>query len=316
MMEKDFVRDLEFLGFVVRLKRISDAMIHDGRRLYKQLGMDIEPNWFVILKLLKEHGELPVTEIADRIGFAHPSVISIVNKMTKAGYLRSKKCGVDSRRRLLALTPKALEKLPEFEEIWRAGTASVKKMLTDVDALGFLEKVEDKIFERGFKNRTLEELKNQGSVRIVEFEERFSRDFATLNYEWIEEVYEVEDQDHAILDHPQSYVIKPGGQIFFAVVGEKAVGTVALIREDKDTVELAKMAVTPKFRGFQIGEKLMRACIEYAQNTGLKKIVLESNTRQIPALRLYEKFGFKVVPLDPNSPYQRANIRMELVIDQ
>lgn len=313
-MEKDFVKELDFLGFVTRLKRISDAMLHDGRRLYKELGMDIEPNWFVILKLLEQEGELPITDIANKIGFAHPSIISIVNKMTKAGYLRSKKCSEDSRRRLLTLTPKAKQKMPEFEKIWAAGTAGVKRMLDDIDALDFLEKLEERIGERGFKKRTLEELKKQGEVQISEFQNKYAKDFASLNYEWIEEYYTVEEHDREQLDNPKEYIIDHGGEIFFALLNGEVVGTVALIFVDDETFELAKMAVTSKYRGLNLGGKLMQACIDYSKSESKKRIILESNTRQIPAIRLYRKYGFEEIPLDPNTPYQRANIRMELIL--
>lgn len=311
-MEQDFVKELDFLGFVTRLKRISDAMLHDGRRLYKELGIDIEPNWFVILKLLKKEGELTVTEIADKIGFAHPSVITIINKMTKAGYLKSKKCTDDSRRRLLKLTSKAEKKMPEYQKVWDAGTAVIKKMFVDVDALAFLEKLEEKIAKRGFKRRTLEELQRHEKVKIKTFEKKYAEDFARLNYEWISKYYQVEKHDHEQLDDPKEYIIDKGGEILFGLIKRKVVGTVALIKIDEETFELAKMAVTPEYQGFNIGGKLMQACIDYSKKAGKKKIVLESNTKQIPAIRLYQKFGFKEIPLDPNSQFKRANIRMEL----
>ena len=313
-MEQDFVKELDFLGFVTRLKRISDAMLHDGRRLYRELGMDIEPNWFVILKLLKKEGELTVTEIAEKIGFAHPSVISIVNKMTKAGYLKSSKCSDDSRRRLLKLTPKAEKKMPEFQKVWDAGTAVIKKMFVDVDALEFLDKLEQKIGKRGFKKRTLQELERQDAVKIKEFEDKYGEDFARLNYEWISKYYKVEKHDHEQLDNPKDYIIDEGGEILFALIKQKVVGTVALIKIDDVTFELAKMAVTPEYQGFNIGGKLMQACIDYSKKAGKRKIVLESNTKQIPAIRLYRKYGFKEIPLDPDTPYERANIRMELIL--
>lgn len=313
-MQNDFVKELEFLGFVTRLKRVSDAMLHDGRRLYKELGMDIEPNWFVILKLLESRGDMPLTEIAERIGFAHPSVISIVNKMTKTGYLKSEKSETDSRKRMLSLTPKAREKMPEFERVWAAGVAGVKKMLSDVDALGFLEKLEERVFSKGFKNRTLDELNVKKEVEIITFEEKYAGDFADLNYEWIEQFYEIEDHDREVLDHPVSSIIQPGGQIFFALIDRKAVGTVALIPETDNAVELAKMGVNSKFRGFSIGEKLINACLEYAKNEGFEKVVLESNRKLIPAINLYKKVGFRETPLNPNSLYKRADIRMELIL--
>ena len=77
-------------------------------RLYKELGMEIEPNWYVIFRLLQKHGELTVMEIADKIGFAHPSVISIVNKMIKANYLEENKL-----RMLRKYQVRAIERIQE-----------------------------------------------------------------------------------------------------------------------------------------------------------------------------------------------------------
>src|ERR1044071_7763645 len=129
MEDVDFLRELGTISFVTRLKRVSDAMLHDGRRVYKHLGHDIEPNWFVIFKLLEKYGELTVTEIAEKIGFAHPSVIAIVNKMVRKGYLTETKSTSDSRKRILSLTAQAKKMMPQFERVWNAGTAGFKRML-------------------------------------------------------------------------------------------------------------------------------------------------------------------------------------------
>ncbi len=312
MSKKDFLKELGFLGFVTRLKRVSDAMLHDGRRLYKELGMEIEPNWYVVFKLLQKHGELTVTEIADKIGFAHPSVITIVNKMVKAGYLQAEQCSIDSRRRLLVLTEKAKKEMPDFERVWSAVTTGAKKMLADTDALAFLDLLESRIVENGFKERTLSCLKDGGEVEIIKFKDKYADDFARLNYEWIDEFFEIEKHDREQLNNPKDHIIETGGQIFYAKINDEIVGTVALIKTDNNTFELAKMAVTSKYRGYKVGDKLMAACIEYAEEKGSKQLYLESNTKLIPALRLYQKFGFKKAPLDSNTPFKRTNIRMKL----
>ena len=156
-------------------------------------------------------------------------------------------------------------------------------------------------------------VKMSGAV-IVEFQERYARDFAELNYEWISKSYKVEQHDRELLDHPVETIIEPGGQIFFALVEDKAVGTVALIPIANNTFELAKMAVDPEFRGRGISDRLMDACITYSKNAGKERIILESNTRQEAALGLYRKYGFVETALDPNSHFERANIRMELAI--
>ncbi|HUF02843.1 MAG TPA: bifunctional helix-turn-helix transcriptional regulator/GNAT family N-acetyltransferase [Aridibacter sp.] len=313
-MAKDFLTELGFLGFVTRLKRISDGMLHDGRGLYKELGMDIEPNWYVVFKLLETRGEMTVTEIADEIGFAHPSVISIINRMEKAGYIGSRPCSDDSRRRLISLSEKAREGMPAFERVWRAGVAGTKNLLRDVQALEFLDLLESRIKEKGFKRRTLEALKRDSAVSVKGYSDELAPEFARLNYQWIEEYYEVEEHDREQLDDPKSYIVDHGGEILFALIEEKVVGTVALIEMGNGSFELAKMAVDSGYRGFGIGEKLMDASIEYSRNAGKERIILESNTKQIPAISLYKKAGFKEIPLAPDTPYKRANIRMELVL--
>ena len=151
-------------------------------------------------------------------------------------------------------------------------------------------------------------------VEVIGFDERFARNFADLNYEWIEKAYTVEDHDREILDHPDEQIIKKGGQIFFAMIDGEPAGTVALIEMGDDAFELAKMAVSPEHRGLGLSNQLMDACIEYSRKKGKRSIILESNTKQVAAIKLYRKYGFVETPLDPNSQFVRANIRMELAI--
>jgi hypothetical protein len=44
------------------------------------------------------------------------------------------------------------------------------------------------------------------------------------------------------------------------------------------------------------------------------KLILYTNSRLTKALDIYRTYGFKVVPLDDH-PTQRANIKMELILD-
>ena len=152
------------------------------------------------------------------------------------------------------------------------------------------------------------------TITIVGFDPRYAKQFADLNYQWISETYGIEQHDHDVLDHPVESIIEKGGEVFFALVDGEAVGTVAMIPFEGDAFELTKMAVDPKFQGRGLGDKLMRTCIDMARSSDRPRIILESNTKQVAAIRLYRKFGFKEIPLDPNSQYVRANIRMELTV--
>ncbi len=82
-MEFDLLKDLGYKALDSRLKRISDRMSHDVRKFYKELGIDIEPNWYLVFMLLRERGALPITDIAGPLGYAHPSAVAIVKKMAE-----------------------------------------------------------------------------------------------------------------------------------------------------------------------------------------------------------------------------------------
>ena len=158
-MQYDFVNELGYLGLSVRLKRLSEAMVHSGRQMYKELGLDIEPNWFLIFKLLQKYNRLSVTEIAGKLHFSHPSVITLVGKMEKAGYVVITPDQSDSRKKHVRLSDKAIDNLPRFEEVWKAGTEGVKKLFSDsANFLDQLESLEIQYSQKDFKDRTLNEL--------------------------------------------------------------------------------------------------------------------------------------------------------------
>ncbi len=149
-------------------------------------------------------------------------------------------------------------------------------------------------------------------IEITGFQQRYAQDFARLNYAWLDKYFTVEPHDREQLDNAYEYIIEPGGEILLAVDKDEVVGTVALVKVDDETFEIAKMAVAESHQGLKIGYRLMLAGIDYAIKVGKKRLILESNTKLAPAVNLYIKVGFRVVAPDPNTPYSRANIRMEL----
>lgn len=151
-------------------------------------------------------------------------------------------------------------------------------------------------------------------VEIVAFDEKYTTDFTELNFEWLKEYFYIEDYDREVLTNPKKYILDEGGQILFALVNKKPVGTVALIKREEGVFELSKMAVTNEYKGMRIGQKLMYACINYAGQNGIDRLFLDSNRKLTPAITLYHKVGFKEIPVPEDSPYERCNIRMELNI--
>lgn len=151
-------------------------------------------------------------------------------------------------------------------------------------------------------------------VKIISYHEKYAKDFYNLNIEWLKTFFYVEPFDEEVLSKPNTYIIGKGGHIFFALLNDEVVGTVALMpTNNPDVFELTKMAVSPKHRGYRIGQKLMQHCIDFARSDGLKGLMLYSNTILENAIYIYRKYGFIEIPVEENSPYERSNIKMELI---
>ena len=148
-------------------------------------------------------------------------------------------------------------------------------------------------------------------VEIIQYQDEYCDDLKRLSYEWLEKYVLVEPEDERILNNPKEVILDNGGHIFFAKCGEEIMGTISLIRVDKKTCELAKLAVTEKFQGLKIGNKLMEKCIQVANKEKTKEIVLYTNHKLVSAIRLYEKFGFRHIPLI-NNKYLESDLKMVL----
>ena len=152
------------------------------------------------------------------------------------------------------------------------------------------------------------------TINIIPFDAQYINDFTQLNFEWLEKYFYIEDYDREVLTQPEKYIINTGGEILFAIINGEIVGTVALIKRGEGNFELSKMAVTEKYKGLRIGQKLMYACIHYAGEHNFDRLFLDSNRKLTPAISLYHKVGFKEIPVPEDTPYERCNIRMELMI--
>jgi len=161
-MNSDFIKDLGYKALDSRLKRISDRMSHDVRKFYKELNIDIEPNWYLLFMLLQKAEEIPIAAIADSLGYSHPSVAIIVQKMAHKGYLQVKKDSEDKRKQMVSLTDKAMKMLPQLEQIWHSCERAILKMLADdLGILHYLDSIDLELKNKNFHNRFKEEfLKN------------------------------------------------------------------------------------------------------------------------------------------------------------
>lgn len=151
------------------------------------------------------------------------------------------------------------------------------------------------------------------TVEIISFSPELKDPIKTLNKEWLQKYFRVEEKDELTLSNPQEEIIDKGGLIFYARYNDEIVGTVSLLKFDDFTFELSKMAVSDRAQGLGIGNKLLTHCVTIAKENNIHKLFLYSNRKLLPAIHLYTKFGFIEVPVE-EGVYERADIKMEKII--
>lgn len=308
----DILAHLGPLAFVSRMRRLGDQINTQAANVYQQYGLDFDPKCFPVFWSLAELGPIAVTELAEKLGFSHPAIIQIARQLETEGLIRSGKSDTDKRKRILCLSEKGEQLLPEFRKVWEY-IRSVNEEMIDGrrhNLLWAIEEIESYLNDRDYTTRFSEYLKDRQleEVEILDYRPEWASRFRELNLEWISRYFTVEEHDLEQLDHPEK-IVADGGAVLFARYRGEIVGTVALVADRPGIYEMAKMAVSPTVQGKQIGKKLGLALLEKARATGATQVWLESNTALAPAMELYRKLGFYKVEMSP-SPYERANIKM------
>jgi DNA-binding MarR family transcriptional regulator/GNAT superfamily N-acetyltransferase len=315
----DFIQQLGPVALGSRLRRLSEYLTTEAAAIYAQYGLDFQPRWYPVFYLVGHRPGISSNEIAGEIGHTHASVSQIIKELLRHNLLTMTTDPADQRRRLLALAPLGQELLPQL----RAQTSDVRRSMeallaeTDADLWHALAAVEQQLQRHSLRERVAQarQQREAAAVRIRDFEPADQPAFKQLNMEWISRYFTLEPADLKALDQPAAYILAPGGCILLAEVGGKVVGTCALIKMADGGYELAKMAVAPAAQGQRIGWLLGQAAIERARDLGTRRVYLESNSTLAPALGLYRKLGFRPLAQPIPSPYARADVQMELLLN-
>lgn len=302
-----------------RLRLMTAIITDDAAKIYESYGMNFLPKWFPVFYTLIEEREITITEIANEIGHSQPSVSKIVQEMIAAGLVEENLKSNDKRRNIVDLTLQGREFSKELKLQLKDVEAAVDGLITQSthNLWAALEEWEFLLEQKSLFKRVNEEKKKRESqdVQIVDFQPQYLEAFKSLNIEWISTYFEMEEADYKALDNPEEYILNKGGKIFVALYQNKPVGVCALIKmkDSNYDFEMAKMAVSPRAQGKNIGFLLGQRIVESARELGANKIYLESNTILKPAINLYYKLGFQRV-YGLVTPYKRCNIQMELVV--
>ncbi|WP_212003048.1 GNAT family N-acetyltransferase [Chitinophaga sp. HK235] len=302
-----------------RLRLLTDKITEDAAQIYDTYAVNMQPKWFPVFYVLSRGEQKTITEIAREIGHSHVSVSKIVREMAGKGLVKEKKDKADGRRTMISLSTKGMDMNTRIADQYTDVNNAIEELSAQAqhDLWKAIEEWEFLLEQKSLLRRVQEQRKQRESrqVKIVPYKPAYRKAFRDLNEEWISTWFKMEPADYKALDDPEGYILRKGGHILVALYNDEPVGVCALIRmQDPDyDYELAKMAVSPRVQGKNIGWLLGDACVQKARSLGASRIYLESNTILKPAINLYHKLGFQKVA-GRSTPYERCNIQMELVL--
>ncbi|WP_278352981.1 MarR family winged helix-turn-helix transcriptional regulator [Chryseobacterium gleum] len=155
------INDAGILAISTRLHRLSEQLRKDGALIYKAFGIDFELKWFPVIFTIYKKEIASVVEIANEIGYTHPSTITLLKELEKLELIQWEKDQQDERKRLFKLTSKGNELIEKMKPVWEL----MSRVLGDIadnknNLLTAIDEAEEKIASQSFYQRAMQ-VKNE-----------------------------------------------------------------------------------------------------------------------------------------------------------
>lgn len=320
-MGGDILKERPTLFLGSRLKRLAERLQADVASVTLIAGLEIQPGQYSLLATLDRYGPQTIGELTGAMQLSQPAITRMVAKLSRAELVAIDRLHKDQRHKTISLTSTGQAALEASKRlIWPGVEAAVEDVLIGLRD-GFLNQIdiiEARLAEQSLGDRV--QAHNTKGLRIHEFSDALAPLFRSINAQWIEAMYNMEQTDRDVLDHPREKIIDKGGDILFVEAeGLGIVGTCALQKTDENQYELTKMGVLEEARGRKAGEYLLQAVIDRAKQKGAKRLYLLSNQKSAAAVHLYEKLGFQhddLIMKEFGARYARCNVAMLYPLDK
>ena len=150
------INEIGILALSTRLQRLSEQLRKEGAMIYKAYGIDFEPKWFPVILTLCNHQKLSVVEIANEIGYTHPSTITLLKELEKQSLIQSSKDKSDERKRLLQLTAKGHALVVRMKPVWKIMAQALEQIANNEhDLLLAINQSEKQLTGQSFYQRAM-----------------------------------------------------------------------------------------------------------------------------------------------------------------
>ncbi len=316
-----YLQELGPLALASRLKMLSEKLMTDGIRIYRESGLDFEPRWFPVTFYLRNQGPAPLTTIAKDLNQSHPAIVQVVRILEKKGLVIRTKDETDSRINRVGLSDKGIHMISQLQPVWNDIHQAARSLINDhaPHFVADLEKIENALEETSNYIRIKREMLKREplTLHIVPFDKKYLKAYREMNLDWLSEYVGVSPHDRTILKDPFGEVISKGGQVFIVTLTREVVGTFTLAPVPGNHCELSKFVVKREYRRLGIGHQLLDLAIGKAREAGCFSILLLTHPNLQEATKLYVKKGFYEIERHPGLTDHtgRCSSCMQLVLN-
>ncbi|MGW3203294.1 GNAT family N-acetyltransferase [Streptomyces sp. NPDC001135] len=282
-----------------------------GRHLYA-------PYTLTESRVLYELAQVPYLDAVDLrtpLGLDAGYLSRILNKFEDAGLIERGPSEKDPRRRRVRLTTRGREAAALLDERARETVVAMLDTVAPDDRPRLAEAM-----------RTIRDLLGEGHARSGEV---VLREPLPGDLGWIVQrnaaLYAAEYGWNADYEGLVARIVADFAEdhdphlerVWIAEQGGRPVGCVMCVRDDAPgTARLRLLLVEPEARGHGIGDRLVRAVIDFARGVGYRDLVLWTNDVLSGARRIYQRHGFTLTTEQPHRSFGKDLIgqdwRLEL----
>lgn len=115
----DFISRCGPAAIGARLRRLSESIDEDARRVYADYGVEFEQRWVGVVEQLALSGPLTVAQLASALGVRHSSVSQTRASLERAGIIEMLDDPDDGRSRKVRLSPRGQRLVARLWPLWQ-----------------------------------------------------------------------------------------------------------------------------------------------------------------------------------------------------
>jgi DNA-binding MarR family transcriptional regulator/N-acetylglutamate synthase-like GNAT family acetyltransferase len=282
-----------------------------GRHLYA-------PYTLTESRVMYELAHAPHLDAADlraRLDLDAGYLSRILNRFEDAGLIERGPSETDPRRRRIRLTPRGREAAGKLDERARETVGELLDTVAPADRPRLAEAM-----------RTIRDI--LGDERRERSDEVVLRGPRPGDLGWIVQrnaaLYAAEYGWNADYEGLVARIVADFAEdhdphlerVWIAELDGRAVGCVMCVRDDAPgTARLRLLLVEPEARGRGVGDRLVRAVVDFARGVGYRDLVLWTNDVLGSARRIYQRHGFVLVAEKPHRSFGRDLIGQDWRLD-